>query len=121
MQCSCSEMPLLIDVSNASKGFEESLKEIERADWVRLMKCPLCRQLWRVDVWDKYQSQFAVKIFDIEGWANVDTTSLQKTVLLESRGGLQESGTCIRAGCPKKPVKGVVYFIDHLYETGARD
>lgn len=120
MDCNCSNLNRLVDVSDISPDFENNLTEISEGNWVKLMRCPSCGQLWRVDVWDKLQIQFAVKLDSEDGWEHVDTTALQKQFLLESRGGNEEGTSCIWAGCDLPAVKGVVYCIEHLYKTGAR-
>ena len=84
------------------------------------MKCYSCGQLWRIDQWDKLLTLLGIKINDRKNWKNVDVHSLQKKLLLNSRGGIEEEQKCIWAGCTLPRVKGVVYCIDHLHETGAR-
>ena len=120
MKCHCKELSQLIDVENASTDFENRLTELESGNWVRLMQCPHCNQLWRVNVWDKYQVQFAFKIEDIEGWEEFDGLEFQKKFLLESRGGTESSGECAMQNCVDLPVKNVAFCVEHLYETGAR-
>jgi hypothetical protein len=89
-------------------------------NWVRLHRCKACGQLWRIDEWDKYQTQFAAKVPSFEGWESFDTSKLQKDFLIQSRGGLTQS-ECSWAGCKNAQVKGVAYCADHLFETGARE
>jgi len=120
MNCNCSKLNTLIDVSDVQPDFENNLTEISQGIWAKLRRCPLCKQLWRVNLWDKLQIQFAVKLDSVDDWESVETTSLQKQFLLESRGGTKEDTSCIWAGCDLPAVKGVVYCIDHLYKTGAR-
>ena len=94
--------------------------ELESGDWVRLVHCRRCGQLWSVDEWDKYQTQFAVRIPQREGWQEFDTTPLRRQYLIQSRGGLTDE-RCIWQSCEQRRVRGVVYCADHLYQTGARE
>lgn len=100
-------------------AFYRHLDKIKTGDWVELHKCKICGQHWRIDGWDQGQQRFVVKIDDTEKWQDFDITPLIKDLLLKNRGGLIDK-ECIWAGCKNKRVKGVVYCVDHLYETGAR-
>ncbi len=88
-------------------------------EWMNIFKNKETGQLWAIDIYDKYQPQIAVKIDSLEQLKNINFKDIRKNLLFKSRGGCDES-TCIMKGCNKKRVKGVVYCIDHLYETGAR-
>jgi hypothetical protein len=119
MECKCAQLREIIDVEDAPAGFVKSLEEVAVGDWVRLMKCHHCKQYWRVDEWDKYQAQFAIKLKSDEGWETLDVVPLQKNFLLQSRGGTTEQ-ECKWANCTNNRVKGAAYCVDHLYETGVR-
>lgn len=88
-------------------------------DWRELFKNTSTGQLWVIDVWDKYTYQIAIKINDPKDWKSEKYEDYSKDLLLQSRGGYGE-GECMWMNCNKQRVKGVVYCIDHLYETGAR-
>lgn len=118
MACSCKKEQSLVDVTNDYRRFVERLDLLEVGDWVKLMRCPMCGQLWRVDEWDKYQTSYAAKISSQADWREVDLTRQVKELMVQNRGGL-ESFKCIK-NCEKSAVKGSVYCVDHLYETGAR-
>lgn len=107
-------------MAGAPADFEASLAGRASGTWTHLKECPECKQLWRVDVPDKYQTQFALKVASPEGWEDIDTTAMVKELLLKTRGGTTNE-VCIWSGCDGSRVKGVVYCIDHLYETGARE
>ncbi len=62
MTCNCAQLNKLIDIADVPGSFEKGLTEIMQGDWVKLMRCPDCEQFWRVDEWDKLQTQFAVKL-----------------------------------------------------------
>jgi hypothetical protein len=117
--CQCSTLPETIYLESKPSGFDLTLVELAVGNWVKLFRCSACKQLWRIDEWDKYQTQFAAKVPDIEAWESYDTTPFQKQLLLQSRGGLSND-ICNWAACGKPAVKGVAFCIDHLFETGAR-
>jgi hypothetical protein len=119
MSCPCSKLPSLVKV-DADQKLMMRLAELATGNWVRLCRCRRCGQLWRVDEWDKYQIQFAVKIADSSGWQEFDSEPLRKQFLVESRGGVTEE-SCNWAGCEKHRLKGVAYCVDHLYATGTRE
>jgi len=118
MPCECSQLSDIVKLDDQSTigGFEE----LEMGDWVRLVRCPRCGQLWSVDEWDKYQTRFAVRILQREGWREFDAMPSRRQYLIQSRGGLTDE-KCIRLGCEQRRVRGVVYCADHLYQTGARE
>lgn len=117
--CLCAELQAALYVDRQSPSFLASLTEISTGNWVKLCRCESCGQLWRVDEWDKYQTQMAIKIPELAGWETYDAKPLELALLIESRGGLSEK-QCLWAGCARLAVKGVVYCPEHLYETGAR-
>jgi hypothetical protein len=82
MNCCCKQQAELIDLEDAPRGFEASLIKKDIGNWVYLMECPECGQLWRIDIWDKYKTQFAFKLPAVEGWESVDIIPLQKGFLL---------------------------------------
>jgi hypothetical protein len=110
---------VLVDITNNHSAFQNTLNEVALGNWVKLMECPKCGQLWKVDEWDKYQVLYAVKVPAKEDWENFDSESLIKEKMVVNRGGLTES-KCIWVGCKKIQVKGSAYCIDHLYKTGVR-
>jgi hypothetical protein len=118
MPCECSQLPDIVKLDDhpVVAGFDE----LESGNWVRLVRCTICGQLWSLDEWDKYQTQFAIKAPLREGWRGFDTSLLRRRYLVQSRGGLVEE-KCIWLGCEQRRVRGVVYCADHLYQTGARE
>ena len=119
MPCKCADLDDVFYLDTAPKGFEKRLRQLDMADWKRLYECPECGTLWAIDEWDKYQHQVASKIETREDWSREESDQKRKELLQMSRGGTDD-GECIWSGCTKPPIKGVVYCIDHLYETGAR-
>ena len=119
MNCGCSDLPDLFK-TEASPGFEQTTVRLATGNWVHLHQCSTCGQLWRIDQSDKYQIQFVVRIPAGVDWEQFDVSTLQKNFLMKSRGGLTEE-QCIWRGCQGKRVKGVVYCVEHLYQTGARE
>ena len=119
MSCECAVLPEIVRVVD-HQTIVDQLRLIEPGNWVRLCECPVCLQLWCVDEWDKLQVQLAIKLSDRDGWQGFDPTPLRKRFLLQARGGTVDE-KCIWSGCDGRRVRGVVYCLDHLYATGARD
>lgn len=121
IKCRCAKLPDAFYLDEGPRSFSKKLKEEDFGNWMWLGSCPKCGTLWAIDEdeCDKYQVQIVTRVKSRENWKEEDTVRLRKQLLLESRGGLTEK-ECICAGCHKKTVQGVVYCIDHLWETGAR-
>ncbi|MBG21926.1 MAG: metal-binding protein [Idiomarinaceae bacterium] len=117
--CQCKESPELVDLSKEGKELVAEFSELDVGNWVYLMKCPTCGQLWRVDEWDKYQPQYAVKLPTSENWQAFEAIPLIKKKMVENRGGISEQ-LCMWRNCNEKQVNGSAFCVDHLYETGAR-
>jgi hypothetical protein len=119
MICECSQLPEIVRLGD-HPNIEQKAEQLETGDWVRLVRCLICGQLWSVDEWDKYQRQFAIKIPQQDGWRQYDTTPSRVDFLIQSRGGLTDE-LCIWTNCKSRRVRGVVYCAKHLFKTGARD
>ncbi len=72
------------------------------------MQCPTCKQLWKVDEWDKYQTFYAVKIASQENWEEFDSRSLIEEKIIKNKGGLEKE-YCMIAKCINKQVKGSAF------------
>ena len=118
-ECQCKQLQPLVDLENVGKEWMADFTEIEVGNWVHLQRCPVCGQLWRVDAWDKYQPQYAVKLSTSDGWQAFDATPLLKRQMIENRGGVSNE-RCMWRNCEAKQVKGSAFCVEHLYETGAR-
>ncbi|AHK16283.1 hypothetical protein [Thalassolituus oleivorans] len=118
--CNCNEQPTLIDISENYSDFKSKLQQLVVGDWVLLMQCPDCKQLYRVDECDKYQTCYAVKIPSRENWEAFDSESLIREQIVQNRGGLTNE-LCMWSGCDIKQVKGSAYCANHLYSGGARE
>ena len=76
--------------------------------------------LWRLDAPDKYQTRYLVRISRQEGWASVDTTQLEKDLLIRNRGGLSAE-VCRFRNCPNLAILESAFCVDHTYEMGVRE
>lgn len=119
MKYACSSLPEIFYLTEGPEGFEKGLKLLDEGDWVTLYECLECGALWAIDAWDKYRVRFAYRLKSREAWPTTIPVEKQKELLLASRSGTTDE-ICIWEDCGKHRVKGVVYCIDHLYETGAR-
>ena len=93
--CQCSQLPEIVRLDDYPSIRRDS-DELESGDWLQLVCCRTCGQLWSVDEWDKYQRQFAIKIPRREGWREFDTMPLHREFLVRSHGGLMDE-QCIWA------------------------
>lgn len=120
VRCPCTDLAEVEKVDSYPSFFKE-LKEIEVGNWVHLMQCEYCGQLWAVAEWDKYQTQLATKVTPSRRstWQEANVEG-EKELLIRSRGGLT-SEPCAWARCGKSRIVGVAYCVYHLYETGARE
>src|SRR5215204_6582002 len=111
MSCECFRLPDIVKLDEhlAISRFDE----FETDDWVRLVGCPRCGQLWSVDGSDGRTRTFAIKMPRREGWREFDTTPFRRQYLVQSRGGLTDE-KCIWQGCEHRRVRGVAYCADHL-------
>lgn len=119
MQCSCDDNSALVDISQTYTEFVAGKVTLENGDWVKLLQCPDCSQLWRTDGYDKYQTMYAYKLSVREGWKSTDMKSLIKERILENHGGV-ETSHCLAKDCKQAALKGRAYCVEHYYETGAR-
>ncbi len=117
--CNCKEQPTLIDISNYHSEFKSKLSQLEVGNWVLLMQCPDCNQLYKVDEWDKYQTCYAVKIPSSVDWESFDSESIIKEQMVQNRGGLTNE-PCMWSGCDINQVKGSAFCVNHLYSGGTR-
>jgi hypothetical protein len=119
MTCPCGGLPEIFKLG-AHRDFYKYAVRVAESEWAYLYKCASCGRLWRADKWDKLQVQFVVRVPEGSDWERFDSSSLQKQFLVQSRGGLTQE-PCIWQGCQGQRVKGVVYCVEHLYQTGARE
>ncbi len=117
--CNCKEHPELIDISSNYTTFNQSLDQLDAGDWVLLMQCKLCKQLYKVDVWDKLQTSYAIKIPSKENWKEFEAERLIKERIIKNRGGLLQSD-CVWTNCNKKQVKSSAFCVNHIYSSGTR-
>ncbi len=118
--CGCEKLPEIFFLDQAPSDWLPGLQENSSGDWKTLLRCPACGRLFSVDAWDKGHDQVAVRIANADAWKEeAASIEARKALLLGSRGGTIEE-TCIRAGCIKPRVRGVVYCLDHLWDAGFR-
>ncbi|MBB5358049.1 hypothetical protein HDE76_001255 [Rhodanobacter sp. ANJX3] len=117
--CLCATLPDAVYIDYQPSAFVGSMVQLAVGNWVELCRCSSCGQLWRIDEWDKYQVQVAIKVSAVEGWDSFDFKPIQLKLLVNARGGLTNE-CCAWANCNHHAVKGVAYCAEHLYDTGAR-
>lgn len=119
MRCNCGRRRDLVEIGQSYTDFVAGMRCLETGDWVKLLQCPECGQLWRTDEWDKYQTLYAFKLSSPEGWESTDMKPMIKERIVENHGGLDTS-YCLAKNCKQRALKGRAYCVDHFYETGAR-
>ena len=118
MTCRCPQLEEFVEVD----AYATLLADFDQKDignWVRLWRCRVCGQHWRVTDQDGREPRFATKITDAARWKEFGNAELEKQFLIQSRGGLSDQ-PCAWAGCVQPHVNGVAYCVDHLYQSGAR-
>ena len=97
----------------------EELELVEQANWYELYRHKADGSYWRLDVADKYQQRFLLRVDDIQGWSTFDSKPLQMELLLKQRGGLGKE-QCIMQGCTEPVLLGSAFCLPHTYERGVR-
>ena len=119
MTCACAQTLSPLKIDGAVRTLYPDFDVIGSSDWTLLLRCPLCAQLWKMNEYDKYQTQLAMKVSTVEDLYLSDATQ-RKAYLLTSRGGIGTE-TCRWINCPNIQLKNSAYCVDHLYATGARE
>ena len=119
MNCNCATLPDAFYLDDAPQDFVSSLTKLDSRGWTLLYQCPSCGGYWVLDKSDEDIDSAACRMTDRDQWPAVISLDVRKALLLQFRGGITDE-PCMRLGCEKKRVKGVVYCIDHLYENGGR-
>ena len=122
MRCECKQLPRIFNYEQYPNNLKERLVEVSAKDgnWVKLSKCRACGQYWQTDVWDKYQTNCALKIDAPESWQSLDDKPFRLQLLVETRGGLSEEN-CVMAGCGNKALKSLAYCPEHAFRIGLRE
>lgn len=101
------------------KFIEANFVLIDQKDWHKLYQNLSDNSFWRLDIWDKYQEQFFVKLESSEKWFEYNDQELRIEWLKNSRGTTNK--TCIWKDCNKYSLKGILFCEFHAYtEIGLR-
>ena len=87
---------------------------IDDKDWHQLYQHKTDNTFWRLDKWDKYQTQFFVRIETLSNWVSFDDKELRIVLLLNTRGTSNEK--CSWGNCNKSSLHGLAYCERHAYE-----
>jgi len=124
-RCALFQGPTMLDQSiyYADKWLldqlDKSFELVDRASWYRLYRRKEDGTYWRLDEWDKLQTQYFVRIDDRASWQNFDAVPLQIDLLRTSRGASGE--TCRWAGCSNCALTDLAFCEQHAYrEMGVR-
>ena len=119
VRCRCKSRRELVEIGQDYSGFVAGMRCVDTGNWVKLLECSGCGQLWHTDEWDKYQALYACKLSSPVEWESADIASLIKERIVENHGGVDTS-TCMAQGCTQHALKTRAYCVDHFYATGAR-
>jgi hypothetical protein len=95
------------------------LELVARANFFELYHRKADGSYWRLDMADRYQQRFLIRIAQPDSWAKFDASALEIALLLSHRGGLA-SGACVQLGCNAAPLQGSAFCPDHAYAQGLR-
>ena len=101
--CNCIKMPSVFYYEDTEKDFYEGLEKIDSFDWYELYECKMCFQYWRIDIWDKLQERFVVRVENRNNWKDFDETPLIKELIIKNRGGTIDQ-ECVWQSCKGKRV-----------------
>jgi hypothetical protein len=87
------------------KIIESEFENVDRKDWYILLKNKNDDSLWRLDVWDKYQTQFLIKLDSFENWSIVNDKELRMEFLKNQKGISDER--CTWNGCERNSLLGI--------------
>ena len=88
--------------------------------WFELYQHKQDKTFWRLDKWDKYQTQFFVRLETIDNWENFDDSELRVELLKKTRG-IDLTRKCIWNNCENLSLQELVYCEKHAYfEMGLR-
>lgn len=118
MTCAYEQITSPSRIDGTVERLYPGFQVVASTGWRLLLRCPSCGQLWKMDEYDKYQTQLAMKVSNAPDW-DTDDTIERKAYLLASRGGLG-TDVCGWIDCPNTQLRGSAYCVDHLYATGAR-
>ncbi len=95
------------------------LEHIAEVAWFELYRRKEDGSFWRIDREDKHQERFIVRIESFLDWESFDSSSLEKQLLLSTRGG-ESQERCLVAGCSSRAIKASAFCLEHTYERGVR-
>ena len=94
---------------------------IDDKGWFELYQHKQDKTFWRLDKWDKYQTQFFVRLETIDNWENFDDTELRVGLLKKTRG-IDLTRKCIWNKCENYSLQRLVYCERHAYfQIGIRE
>jgi hypothetical protein len=104
---------------NILNRIESEFELIEGKDWYKLYQNKVDNSYWRLDVWDKYQEQFFVRLESTENWTEYDDQKLRMELLKSHRGMTDQ--ICAWKNCEKKALNEMAICEFHAYtEMGLR-
>lgn len=114
--CQCAELPNVFVGNDEKNPFNDTLEELEWAPqrWATLNRCPICQQLWHIDIAKQNDIGVCAKITTEQDWQQLDTTNLKIQLMVQNHGGITND-TCQWKQCDQLCVKGLAFCPGHAY------
>jgi hypothetical protein len=97
----------------------EYFELVESWSWYELYKHKGDGSFWRLDKWDKYQTQYFVRISDLDSWHTFDITPSAIQLLKDFRG--VKDSQCNWKDCANRALNNLAFCEFHAYnEMGIR-
>ena len=95
------------------------LEEVAHSDWHVLYRRMTDGSLWRLEREDRLQQRFLVRVEEQATWKDLDSSAMEKDLLLTTRGGVSRD-KCVVAGCQERALLLSAFCLEHTYERGVR-
>jgi hypothetical protein len=103
-----------------AREVKKELVEVDHREWRILCRAKSDGSYWLLDAEDKFQTRFLTRLEQTNEWWQRDTSSLEKQLLYESRGGVSGE-RCMWAGCGGEALNRSAYCLEHTYAAGTRE
>lgn len=111
--CRCASLPAVTVAADLLvSSFSSSLTAVGSAMY-HLVRCPYCRQWWRVDAFGDERERFAEKYDPPAGVVVPNNDEEQRQCLIRTFGG-QTTHYCFWERCTNYRLYDCLYCVDHL-------
>ena len=116
MTCNCAKMKIR-ETGWCEDHYFGKMKQIGEDDdgWRGILVCPECSQTWLVEIYDKLQYLFAIKIDDPSNASETKLLAIHIDSFLEKHGG-ESDVDCQMAGCENRAVNDFAFCAECLIQ-----